>query len=104
MNRRILCMSILVVMSIFVVQAQSPIPIIVPAIRPATNPADGSEPQTRDVPTAVQEPESFQAAIKMLQETKAANDEMLKKQEATLQQLEELEKAADQLRIFSKRG
>ena len=104
MNRRILCMSILVVMSIFVVQAQSPMPIIVPAITPATNPADGSEPQKRDVPTAVQEPESFQAAIKMLQETKAANDEMLKKQEATLQQLEELEKAADQLRIFSKRG
>ena len=40
----------------------------------------------------------------MLQETMTANDEMLKKQEATLQQLDELEKAADQLKIFSKRG
>ncbi len=45
-----------------------------------------------------------QTAIKALQEAKKANDELLKKQEATLQQLDELQKAADQLRIFSKRG
>lgn len=35
---------------------------------------------------------------------KAANEEMLRKQEATLQQLDEIQKAAEQLKIFSKRG
>ena len=47
---------------------------------------------------------SLQAAIKALQQTKAANDETLKKQEAMLQQLDELQKAAEQLKVFSKRG
>ena len=40
----------------------------------------------------------------MLQEIKAANEEMLKKQEAALQQLDELQKAADEIKVFSKRG
>lgn len=44
------------------------------------------------------------AAINALQDAKKANDEVLKKQEATLQQLDELQKATDQLRIFAKRG
>ena len=43
------------------------------------------------------------AAIKMLEQTKAANDALLKKQEAMLQQLDELQKAAEQLKTFSKR-
>ena len=44
------------------------------------------------------------AAIKSLEEMKAANDEMLKKQQATLDALDQLQKEADQLRIFAKRG
>ena len=40
----------------------------------------------------------------MLKEMKAANVETLQKQAATLEQLDELEKAADQLKIFAKRG
>ena len=43
-------------------------------------------------------------ALQLLQAMKAANAETLKKQEATLVQLDELQKAADQLKIFSKRG
>ena len=35
---------------------------------------------------------------------KAANEEILKKQAAALQQLDELQKAVEQLRIYSKRG
>ena len=35
---------------------------------------------------------------------KAANEETLKKQAATIQLLEELEKAAEQIKIYSKRG
>ena len=38
---------------------------------------------------------STQAALKALQAMKAANEEILKQQAATLQQLDEMEKAAD---------
>lgn len=44
------------------------------------------------------------AALKTLQAIKAANDETLQKQAATLSQLEEIEKTADQLRIVSRRS
>jgi hypothetical protein len=43
-------------------------------------------------------------ALQLLQAMKAANQETLKKQEATLIQLDELQKAADQIKIFTKRG
>ena len=60
-----------------------------------------------DTPSAAASPaqnsDSIRAALKVLQEIKAANDEMLKRQEAALQQLEEMQKAADQLRIFARR-
>ena len=84
-------------MSIIAAKAQSPSPIIVQAASPATAPATTST-------SALQSSDAVQAAIKMLQEMKTANEEMLKKQEATLQQLDEIQKAADQLKIFSKRG
>ena len=96
MKRRILFLSILVSMSIFAVDAQSPLPVIVPAATPVGN-APAAAPDA-------QESETLQGTIKILQEMKAANEEMLKKQEATLLQLDELEKAAEQLKIFSKRG
>jgi hypothetical protein len=35
---------------------------------------------------------------------KAANEETIRKQAATLEQLDELAKAADQLRIYAKRS
>jgi hypothetical protein len=40
----------------------------------------------------------------MLQQMKVANEDILKKQEATLQRLDEIQKAAEQLKVFSKRG
>ena len=45
-----------------------------------------------------------QGTLRMLQEMKATNEETLRKQAATLQQLDELEQAADQLKIYAKRG
>jgi hypothetical protein len=42
--------------------------------------------------------------LKALQEMKAANDEILRKQAATLQQLDEMEKAAEQIKVYSKRS
>jgi TolA-binding protein len=44
------------------------------------------------------------ANIKELEQLKAQNDEILKQQQAALDTLEQLEKDADQIRIFSKRG
>jgi hypothetical protein len=46
---------------------------------------------------------ALNSAIKALEDVKAANDATLKKQESLLEQLDELQKAAEQLKIFSKR-
>jgi hypothetical protein len=74
-------------------RAQSPPPIIVQAAPSATPAAATPAPVPKD-------PEAF----KTLREMKAANEEVLKKQEATLQRLDEIQKAAEQLKVFSKRG
>lgn len=44
------------------------------------------------------------AAIRALEEMKTANEELLKKQQAVLEALDQLQKDADQLRIYAKRG
>ena len=78
-----------------VTQAQSPMPVIVPAANAVATP----KPVATTNSSA-----TVQAALKLLQEMKTANEETLKKQAAMLEQLDELEKAADQIKIFSKRG
>jgi hypothetical protein len=45
-----------------------------------------------------------QSAIKLLEEVRAANAETLKKQQAALERLDELQKAADQLKVYAKRS
>ena len=42
--------------------------------------------------------------LKALQAMKAANEEILKQQIATLEKLDEIEKAANEIRIYTKRG
>ena len=79
-----------------ILTAQSPKTVIVPAATPVVK--SSQEPVTSDNSA------SLQAALRMLKEMKAANVETLQKQAATLEQLDELEKAADQLKIFAKRG
>jgi len=76
--------------------AQSPMPVVVPAATPALKSAQAPAPS--------EDSSSVQAALKMLQEMKAANEETLRKQAATLELLDELEKAADQIRVYAKRG
>jgi hypothetical protein len=67
-------------------------------------PANQSTPaQTVKAPATVDESDML-AVIKSLNEIKAANEEMLKKQQATLDSLDQLQKEADQLRIYAKRG
>jgi len=75
--------------------AQTPIPIIVPAMTPTT----AKSPAAAAVTTA-----STQTTFKALQAIKAANDEILKQQAATLVKLDEAEKVANEIRIYNKRG
>ncbi len=75
--------------AMIVVQAATAQPAAAPVIKPVAN----------NESDAV-----VQSALKCLQETKAANVEILKKQEEMLQRLDDLQKASDQLRIFSKRS
>jgi hypothetical protein len=76
--------------------AQTPNPVVVPAMTPATT---AQAPVTAGVTAA-----SAQTTLKALQAMKVANDEILKQQAATLQKLDEMEKAAQEIRIYTKRG
>jgi len=79
------------------VSAQSPTPIVVQAASATAATSTTSVPATADV-------HSIPDAINLLEQIKAANDEVLAKQKAALERLDELQDAADQLRIFAKRG
>ena len=76
--------------------AQTPVPVVVPAMTPATMAPSAV---TAGVTTA-----ATQTTLKALQAIKAANEEILKQQAATLLKLDEMEKAAQEIRIYSKRG
>ena len=77
--------------------AQSPAPVIVqPANQPATS--------TSSKAATSADAQTMPAAIKLLEEIKARNAEVLAKQKAALEKLDQLQDAADQLRIFAKRG
>jgi hypothetical protein len=77
-------------------QDQSPAPMMVVQAASASSTPYVSHPSENG--------SALQVAIKALQQAKAANEETLKKQEAALQQLDELQKAAEQLKVFAKRG
>lgn len=87
---------LLVLLSLSAAKAQSPAPISVQAASPST--------ATSTTAAAIPVASSVPDAIKLLEELKATNDEVLAKQKAALEQLDELQQAADELRIFSKRG
>ena len=94
---RVLILSLLIAVSVASISsAQSPAPVVVPAMTPA---ATAKSPATADGAT-----NSPQGALKTLQALKAANDEILKQQAATLVKLDEIEKAANEIRIYTKRG
>ncbi len=77
--------------------AQSPTPIVVQAVVQGTV---ATAAPAAIAPSAA----TTEAALKILLEMKAANEEILRKQTATLLQLEEMEKAAEQIKIYTKRG
>src|SRR5579864_4674364 len=97
--QRILLISIFATMSIFIARAQSPKQeVVVQAASPAI--AAAAAPTV----SAQSDSSAIMAAIKALEQLKAKNDEILSKQEATLQRLDELQQATEQMRVFSKRG
>lgn len=93
---RALIFSVLTLCFISIGAAQSPMPVIVPAMTPVPKP---QSPVTAAVATA-----STQTTLKALQAIKAANEEILKQQAATLEKLDEIEKTANEIRINTKRG
>jgi len=91
---KILCLILALAFS--AAEAQSPAPIIV---QPAS-----AIPARSTSSAALTAASSLSDAIKLLEQIKAANEEVLAKQKAALEKLEELQQSADQLRIFAKRG
>ena len=81
-----------------IAQTSEPTPPVIPT-QPTPAPADAAKEQAEQAEQA-----ELAADIKELQELKAQNNEILKDQQAALDVLEQLEKDADQLRIYSKRG
>ena len=79
-----------------ILPAQSPKSVIVPAATPVVI--------SSQEPVGFDNSASLQVALKMLKEMKAANEETLRKQAATLEQLDELEKAAEQIKVYTKRS
>ena len=80
------------------VRAQTPMPIVVQAATPAAHVAPAaSTPLTPNVSESVH-------AVELLHQMQAANADLLKKQQATLAALDEMQKAVEELKIFSKRG
>ncbi len=77
-------------------RGQTPAMVVVPAQTAA--PAAPAPVPARDNSV------SWESTLKLLQEMKATNDATLKAQAATLATLDDLQKAAEELKIFSKRG
>jgi hypothetical protein len=75
-----------------IAQTSEPTPLAIPA-QPISAAADAAKEQAE-----------LAANIKELEELKALNAEILKQQQAALDQLDDLQKEAEQIRIFSKRG
>jgi hypothetical protein len=90
------------ILSLSPLQAQTP-------VQQGTGPT-GAVPKTAasTVPVspavAVDGDATAKALLQTLLQLKAANDEILKRQTATLSQLEELAKAAEQLKVYATRG
>ncbi len=78
------------------ISGQSPAPVIIQAATPAPAPSATAAPAT----TAADPKEMMQ----VLQEMQATNAATIKKQEAALQTLDGLQKAAEEIKIYSKRG
>lgn len=97
MNHKLALLCLIVPLAFGIIRAQNPT-IVVQAASPA--PATS----TSAPPPSAANSKTLSPSIKLLQEMKATNEETLKKQQAALEQLDDLQKAAEQLKTFGKRG
>ncbi|MGI8890130.1 MAG: hypothetical protein ACR2G0_05020 [Chthoniobacterales bacterium] len=80
--------------------AQAPAPVIIQAVTPAPVSVVAPPPAAAAAPVT-----DLQAStMQQLQEMRTTNAETIKKQEAALATLDELQKAAEEIKIYSKRG
>jgi len=94
---RSVALSVLIALALAgILSAQSPMPVIVPAMTPSAT--------SSKAPVPNENAGSLQDVLKLLKEMKAANQETLRQQEATLEQLDALEKAANEIKIYTKRS
>lgn len=90
---------VLLDLTIATVRPQAPAPIVIQSANAA--PA-APAPRAQAAPAASSS--DPRAVVQLLQEMETTNAETLKKQEAALAALDELQKAAEEIKIFSKRG
>jgi len=91
----LMCVATIACVVTLTAQQPSPMIIVQPAGAAPAPAAAAVAPSSGDSAVA--------AAIKTLEQVKATNEATLRKQEAMLQQLDDLQKAAEQLKVFSKR-
>ena len=85
-------------LTIATVRPQTPAPIVIQAAN-----APPASPAPRVAAPGVPAPDP-RTVFQLLQEMQVTNAETIKKQEAVLATLDELQKAAEEIKIFSKRG
>lgn len=74
-------------------------------VQPAARPSGAAGNTAMTAPAASSDGEAAaKALLQTLLQLKASNDEILKRQTATLGQLDEVAKAAEQLKVYATRG
>ena len=86
-------------MALAISRGQSPSGIVVQAASPPNSAAVAAK-----LPAAAATDSTVRAALTALQQEKAANAETLKRQKVLLEQLAELEKAVNELKLFIHRS
>jgi surfactin synthase thioesterase subunit len=96
--RKVLLLSVLAfaVFRLVPSPGQSPEPVVIQAISPV--------PAGAAVPARSSASADSETMVQLLQEMQATNAATLKKQEAALESLDALQKAAEEIKIYSKRG
>ncbi len=80
------------------VEAQTPAPVILQAVTP------GAAAPAAAAPVAPPAAVDARTALQLAREMQATNAVIIEKQKAALETLEVLQKAAEEIKIFSKRG
>lgn len=98
MHNKILLALVALFTSAAAIHAQAPAQTVVQSAIPVTAPA------AAQAAPAGQAPAQAAASLALLLQVKAANEATIEKQTVTLRVLEEMEKTAEQIKIYTKRG